>query len=137
MQHFRGLACRRNCRTILTTPSALFRTWWRLGCRHQPRAALFALRRSGPLGCSTLAPPEHRPMVDGSHWLYSKRSCRHHGAYRLARSLRAFFTVRGHVQIEEMEDRVKYLGHHYMSTGVCPLSPISRRLCLVTQRNSQ
>ena len=33
---------------------------------------------------------------------------------RLARSLRAFPTARGHVQIEEMEGRVKYLGHHYV-----------------------
>lgn len=35
-------------------------------------------------------------------------------AYRLARSLRAFPAARRHVQIEEMEGRVKYLGHHYV-----------------------
>ena len=34
--------------------------------------------------------------------------------YRLARTARAFPTARGHVQIEEMEARVKYLGGHYL-----------------------
>lgn len=33
--------------------------------------------------------------------------------FRLARTSRAFPAV-GHVEIEEMEGRVKYLGHHYV-----------------------
>ena len=46
--------------------------------------------------------------------------------YRPARTARAFPTARGHVQIEEMEARVKYLGGHYLYFCVSVITHLLR-----------